>query len=106
MVYDSHEYFTEVPELVSRPFVRKIWLIIEKLLVPRVDVAITVGDNISKIYTKKYKNQFHVVRNCPEIKSHVSKPFKIRLYFISRSIKYGQGTRSSYFSNENNSHES
>ena len=91
LVYDSHEYFTEVPELVSRPFVRKIWLIIEKLLVPRVDVAITVGDNISKIYTKKYKNQFHVVRNCPEIKSHVSKPLKSGYILYQGALNMGRG---------------
>ena len=25
LVYDSHEYFTEVPELTSRPKIKKIW---------------------------------------------------------------------------------
>ena len=42
LVYDSHEYFTEVPELIGRPVVRAIWKGIERLLVPQVDAAYTV----------------------------------------------------------------
>jgi glycosyltransferase involved in cell wall biosynthesis len=68
IVYDSHEYFTEVPELVSRSIVRGIWLLIERMLVPKVNAAITVGNNIAEIYTKKYNIQFHVIRNCTESK--------------------------------------
>lgn len=91
LVYDSHEYFTEVPELVGRPFVKKVWLTIEKLLVPRVDVAITVGYNISKIYSQKYKNQFHVVRNCPEIKNHIIKPKKSGYILYQGALNMGRG---------------
>jgi len=33
LLYDTHEYFTEVPELVSRPQVQKIWKLILKELI-------------------------------------------------------------------------
>lgn len=65
LIYDSHEYFTEVPELIGRPFIKGIWQFIEKLLVPRVDAAYTVCDSIAEIYTELYKKDFKVVRNLP-----------------------------------------
>lgn len=68
LVYDSHEYFTEVPELINRPAKRNIWLKIEKAIVPRVKNAITVGQMIANEYTAKYNVAFSVVRNCPELK--------------------------------------
>lgn len=65
LVYDSHEYFTEVPELIGRPVVRTIWLGLEKLLVPRVDAAYTVCDSIAEVYHDLYQVDFKVVRNLP-----------------------------------------
>jgi glycosyltransferase involved in cell wall biosynthesis len=65
LIYDSHEYFTEVPELISRPGKRKVWLAIEQFLLPKVSTAITVGSKIAEEYEKKYGVKFHVVRNCP-----------------------------------------
>lgn len=65
LVYDSHEYFTEVPELIGRPIVRNIWTWIEKLLVPKVDAAYTVCDSIAEVYHDLYEVDFKVVRNLP-----------------------------------------
>ena len=65
IVYDSHEYFTEVPELIGRPGTKRIWEWIEGKLVPHVHEAITVCKSIAAIYTEKYKIHFHVVRNLP-----------------------------------------
>ena len=65
LVYDSHEYFTEVPELIGRPIVRTIWIGLEKLLVPRVDAAYTVCDSIAEVYHDLYQVDFKVVRNLP-----------------------------------------
>ncbi len=66
LVYDSHEYFTEVPELQGRNFVKNFWKFIEKLLVPGVDAAYTVNDSLAKMYSAKYGIDFGVVRNVPD----------------------------------------
>lgn len=65
LVYDSHEYFTEVPELVKRPFKQSIWLKIEKWIFPQLKNVMTVNDSIAEIYFKKYKVNVKVVRNVP-----------------------------------------
>lgn len=65
LVYDSHEYWTEVPELQDRPLSRKVWLWLERRLFPRVDAAYTVNDSIAQIYTRLYEVDVKVVRNLP-----------------------------------------
>ncbi|MFH0867412.1 MAG: glycosyltransferase [Bacteroidota bacterium] len=74
LVYDSHEYFTGVPELDGRPFVRKFWIRIEKWIFPKLADVITVNDSIAQLYKDEYKKELVVVRNIPDlpekIKSH------------------------------------
>ncbi len=66
LVYDSHEYFTEVPELNGRKFVKSFWNLLESWLVPNVDLAYTVNSTLAKMYLAKYGVEFRVVRNVPE----------------------------------------
>ena len=63
LVYDSHEYFTEVPELTSRPKVRKVWLKIEEWIFPKLKDVITVNGSIADIYSEKYQKNVRIVRN-------------------------------------------
>lgn len=63
LIYDSHEYFTEVPELVNRPRVQKIWLRIERSIFPSLTKIYTVNRSIAKIYTDLYQKEIKVVRN-------------------------------------------
>lgn len=65
IVYDSHEYFTEVPELVNRPGVRRIWEKLESLIFPRLTSVYTVNQSIASIYTEKYGVDVKVVQNLP-----------------------------------------
>ena len=63
LVYDSHEYFTGVPELQGRPFAKKVWEIIEAFIFPKLKYVYTVNKTIADIYIKKYKVDVKVVRN-------------------------------------------
>jgi glycosyltransferase involved in cell wall biosynthesis len=65
LIYDSHELFTQVPELINRKLVQGVWKWIEYRIVPRLDHAVTVSYSIAEIYRRLYKTKFRVVRNVP-----------------------------------------
>jgi glycosyltransferase involved in cell wall biosynthesis len=65
IVYDSHELFTEAPELEGR-FVKKIWERIEKMIFPKLEYIITVNDSIAEIFKTKYRKSIVVIRNVSE----------------------------------------
>ncbi|TAJ12712.1 glycosyltransferase [Marinilabiliaceae bacterium JC017] len=65
VVFDSHEYFPEVPELHDRPFIKNIWKTLDRLFIKRIDAGITVCQSIARIYKEKYNIPFEVVRNLP-----------------------------------------
>ena len=63
LIYDTHEYFTEVPELTNRPRIKRIWERIEKWIFPKVHHVYTVNESIAKRYAEKYQRKVFVVRN-------------------------------------------
>lgn len=63
LVYDTHELFTEVPELNNRPKVQRFWLRIEKRIFPTLETIITVNQSIADIYAERYGKKLFVVRN-------------------------------------------
>ena len=64
-VFDAHEYFTQVPEVVGRPAVQFFWEMVARLCLPFYRHAYTVGPGLAKIFEEKYEVQFEVVRNVP-----------------------------------------
>jgi len=64
-VFDSHEYFTEVPELVNRKYVQKVWKRIEQFLLPGTKYMITVNRELAHIFEKEYKISVKVLMNVP-----------------------------------------
>ncbi|GAA4008157.1 hypothetical protein GCM10022408_20350 [Hymenobacter fastidiosus] len=62
-VYDAHELFTEVPEVVARPAIRRVWLGVERFIVPRATLAYTVGPALARVFEQRYGRPFAVVRN-------------------------------------------
>lgn len=63
--YDTHEYFTGVPELNNSPVKKKIWKWIENWIFPKLPVVYTVNDSVKNTYEQEYRNTLSVIRNVP-----------------------------------------
>lgn len=68
IIYDSHELFTEVPELQNNRFKKGCWKLLESTIVPRLKHLLTVNNSIATIYKSLYGKDFKVVRNIPDNK--------------------------------------
>ena len=63
LVYDSHEYFTGVPEIQERPVVKWVWQTLEAAIFPHLRWVITVNESIAQLYEQDYGIKPRVVRN-------------------------------------------
>lgn len=70
IVFDSHELFSEVPELVNQPLIKSIWKKIEAVLIPKIQYKYTVSNSIAAYYKVNYNTSFDVIRNVPAKKKH------------------------------------
>lgn len=93
IVFDAHEYFTEQPEIVTRPKVQKIWKRVERFAIPRIKHCYTVCESLAELFKKEYDVDFEVVRNVPFYNpqdfSKIEKDKKIILY--QGSLNDGRG---------------
>ncbi len=66
LMFDSHEYFPEVPEIVDKPLVKSVWNFVQDFCVPLLKgPCVTVCQSIADIFKQKYDQDFLVVRNVP-----------------------------------------
>lgn len=93
LVYDAHEYFTEVPELLDRPVTKQIWETLAQWAIPKVNLAYTVGPALARALSEKYHRPFHVIRNVPyadAIPLHVNEPDK-KILLYQGALNVGRG---------------
>lgn len=65
LIYDSHEYFTGVPELQNHTAKQRIWKLVEKLFIPRLKHMFTVNESIAGLYHQEFGIEVKVMRNLP-----------------------------------------
>jgi len=91
LVYDSHELFTEVPELINRPKTQNIWLKIEQYILPKLKNTYTVCQSIANYYNEKYQTNFKVIRNIPIYQPVKYEACKLPLEIKNKKIIIYQG---------------
>lgn len=91
-VYDAHEYFTQMKEVITRPRVYKFWLTIEKFTVPRFHQGYTVNTYIRNKLAELYNVNYSVVRNLPFYEE--TKPIHIakkKIFIYQGAVNKGRG---------------
>lgn len=68
-VFDSHELFTEVPELQNHKIKKWIWEMVGKTIIPSATFSITVSESLAHYLSLKYGVKFVTIRNLPFKKS-------------------------------------
>jgi glycosyltransferase involved in cell wall biosynthesis len=64
-VYDAHEWFSELKEVVTRPRIQKLWLAVERYFVPRFPLGYTVSQSIADAFAKLYRVDYELIMNAP-----------------------------------------
>lgn len=80
-VYDAHELFCEMEEIVSRPAIYRMWKWIEKHAVPQFQTGYTIGDCYAEQFKQMYHVNYEVVRNATVLKP-LPQPFPERKYIL------------------------
>ncbi|CAM1345538.1 glycosyltransferase [Tenacibaculum amylolyticum] len=98
LVYDSHELFSEGPELQGRRFVQNFWRTLEKLFLPRIRKAYTVSQSIVNFYHERHNNNMGLIRNLPLlnrtiVKKEVHFPTENKVVLYQGVLNPGRGIK-------------
>ncbi len=89
LFYDTHEYFTGVPELKNSHVKRKIWKFFEDGIFPKLKVVYTVNNSVKNKYFEEYGKEISVVRNVPVTKK--KNPVELPTKWENKTILLLQG---------------
>lgn len=100
IVFDAHEYFSELEEVVTRPFVHRIWQWVEAFIMKRATKAYTISEGYAALFKARYGTEFEVIRNVPRIadalNDHDSTARSSRPYLIYQgALNIGRGLEES-----------
>ncbi|WP_291862574.1 glycosyltransferase [Marinilabilia sp.] len=96
IVFDGHEFFSELPELLNRNFAKKIWVILEKIFLPGCDRYFTVSPGLVNLYKENFGLEFRLLRNFPLKKRASRVPLvegKQKIIFYQGALNYGRGIK-------------
>lgn len=80
-VYDAHELFCEMKEVVTRPAIYRLWKRVERFAVPRFKTGYTVNQPIAQVFKDNYQVDYEVVRNVPVLQE-LNVPDKVEKYVL------------------------
>lgn len=92
LVFDAHEYFSEVPEVARRKTVQRVWQWVERTFYPRVAVKYTVSETLAAEMGRRYDTSFHTIRNVPLLtETPFSEPASDKFILYQGALNEGRG---------------
>ncbi|WP_205502577.1 glycosyltransferase [Rufibacter psychrotolerans] len=92
LVYDAHELFPEMPEVVHRPLVKKVWAYWERQAFAQAQLAYTVSESLAQYFQERYRRKVGLVRNMPRRQTTVVTEGQEPPYFIYQgALNEGRG---------------
>ncbi len=90
-IYDAHEYFSQLKEVIKRPVIYKIWHSIEKAMVPRFAFGYTVSNSIQKDFKRLYGVNYETIRNMPHLAAPTISSARNRNILYQGAVNEGRG---------------
>ena len=94
VIFDSHEFFSEVPELQHRTFKKRMWIWLEKRFIPGATHRFTVSPGLVELYKERYNCKFELLRNLPmrlEQDTQATRKPNSRKVIYQGSLNMGRG---------------
>ena len=89
-VYDAHEIFTELQEVVTRPSVHKMWTWIGNHTVPHFKAGYTIGECYAEEFEKLYGVHYGIVRNATILRPVTIPERKERFILYQGAVNIGR----------------
>lgn len=89
-VYDAHELFCEMKEIVQRPAIYKAWKGIERKTVPQFKYGYTVNEPIAEEFKRMYGREYIVIKNAPVLKPFLIPEKKEKYIYYQGAVNEGR----------------
>jgi len=90
-IYDAHEFFTGLKEVVTRPAVKKLWTAIEQMAVPKFKWGYTVSESIADEFHRLYGVNYITIRNIPVLKQLDNLPRSEKFILYQGAVNEARG---------------
>lgn len=91
-VFDAHELFCEMHDIVTRPRIQKFWRTIEKFAQPKFPIGYAANNDYANEYKKMYGVHYSVIMNCPLLTNEIiNKNRNEKLIIYQGAVERGRG---------------
>ena len=90
-VYDAHEYFSQLDEVISRQNIYRFWHRIERKMIPEFVNGYTVCDSLAEEFKKHYKVNYKVIRNVPLLERLTGEENNRNVILYQGAVNKGRG---------------